>query len=371
MNHGWEHLKIEDCFEYIKNGANIKQSKEASGYPVTRIETLSNGVFNRNKVGYANIFNLDKYEANVLCNGDLLMSHINSSKFLGRTVVYHARNDEIYIHGMNLLRLIPNKIIVSDFFYYVTLTHYFRSKISQIRKDAVNQSSFSISDLKKILIPIPPKEIQEQIVCELDKLNELIEIKRNQLKDLDTLAQSLFYSMFNDLIAKKNNWPQCCIGEIYKFQYGKGNKIPESNGTYPCYGSNGIVGFHTKYNSEDAPIIGHIGAYAGIVNWGKGKHFVTYNGVMCWLKSTSNNPIFGYYLLKAQNYMKMARNGAAQPFVSYDGLEKPLVYLPPLYIQEQFAERIEAIEAQRAKIESSITDLETLLASRMDYWFND
>jgi type I restriction enzyme S subunit len=35
------------------------------------------------------------------------------------------------------------------------------------------------------------------------------------------------------------------------------------------YGSNGIVGTHNEYNSEDSPVIGHIGAYAGIVNWGK------------------------------------------------------------------------------------------------------
>lgn len=40
-------------------------------------------------------------------------------------------------------------------------------------------------------------------------------------------------------------------------------------------GQNGIVGSHSKYNSEDAPVIGRIGAYAGIVNWASGKHFVT------------------------------------------------------------------------------------------------
>lgn len=70
------------------------------------------------------------------------------------------------------------------------------------------------------------------------------------------------------------------LGKVYKFQYGKGNTIPTTGGKYPVYGSNGIVGTHSEFNSEDSPVIGHIGAYAGIVNWGKGKHFVTYNGII-------------------------------------------------------------------------------------------
>lgn len=56
------------------------------------------------------------------------------------------------------------------------------------------------------------------------------------------------------------------LGEVYKFQYGMGNTIPTIGGKYTVYGSNGIVGTHNEFNSEDSPIIGHIGAYAGIVN---------------------------------------------------------------------------------------------------------
>ncbi len=65
------------------------------------------------------------------------------------------------------------------------------------------------------------------------------------------------------------------LGEVYKFQYGTGNTIPTSGGEYPVYGCNGIVGTHSEFNSEDSPVIGHIGAYDGIVQWGMGKRFVT------------------------------------------------------------------------------------------------
>ena len=47
----------------------------------------------------------------------------------------------------------------------------------------------------------------------------------------------------------------------------------------------------------------------------------------------------------------------------------PLI-LPPLALQEKFAERIEAIEEQKKSVEQTIAELQTLLDSRMDYWFN-
>ena len=132
-----------------------------------------------------------------------------------------------------------------------------------------------------------------------------------------------------------------------------------------------MVGFHTEYNSEDSPIIGHIGAYAGIVNWGVGKHFVTYNGVICKLKDTTLvNPLYGYYILKAQNYLNSSRRGGAQPFVSYDMLESPKISLPPLELQNQFAEKIQNIEHQKELLKKSIKEVETLFNSRMDYYFN-
>lgn len=45
--------------------------------------------------------------------------------------------------------------------------------------------------------------------------------------------------------------------------------------------------------------------------------------------------------------------------------------VPPIELQNQFAAKIKMIEEQKKYIESSVTDLQTLLASRMDYWFND
>ena len=103
------------------------------------------------------------------------------------------------------------------------------------------------------------------------------------------------------------------LGEVCDFHYGKGNKIPENQGQYPVYGCNGIVGSTETFNSEDAPIIGHIGS-AGIVTWGEGKHFVTYNGTIC----TPNKELvlsrYIYFILVKKKLQTLVKGN--QPFLS-------------------------------------------------------
>lgn len=62
--------------------------------------------------------------------------------------------------------------------------------------------------------------------------------------------------------------------------------------------------------------------------------------------------------------------GIAQKTVSLSSLRDFPLILPPLSLQQQFAMRVEAIEKQKAQIEESIKELQILLDSRMDYWFN-
>ena len=98
------------------------------------------------------------------------------------------------------------------------------------------------------------------------------------------------------------------------------------------YGCNGIVSSTNEYNSEDAPIIGHIGS-AGIVNWGKGKHFVTYNGTICLAKPELLMSKYAYYLLQTLNLPQYVKG--SQPFLSYGDFSKILVDLPDLNIQRK------------------------------------
>ena len=163
------------------------------------------------------------------------------------------------------------------------------------------------------------------------------------------------------------NFRNAQLSELYDFQYGTGNTIENIGGEYPIYGSNGIVGFTNKFNSEDAPVIGHIGAYAGIVNWANGKHYVTYNGVICKIKPNIN-PRFGYYALLNSKLQSRLR-GSTQPFVSYDLLNEVKTYLPNRVVQDKIAKVLSDLDAKIELNNKINQELEAMAKTLYDYWF--
>lgn len=389
MREGWEYKKLGDCFPYIKNGANIKQIKGADGLPITRIETLSGGVFNRDRMGYAGIYNLDKYSDYVLEDGDLLLSHINSKTYIGRTVEYRAKNDETIIHGMNLLRLKSNlDVINSSFFAYYTLSNDFKTNVAKVRKDAVNQSSIAISDIRKFSIPVPPIQSQQYVVDELDKINELIRLKKEQLKDYDNLAQSIFYEMFGDPVVNEKGWEVKKLGDVCKFTQGTQVPIEEQH----LSKENGLVQFLRIIDftqGKDAPrfvkcsndkYILHEREIA-VVRYGT-PGFICYGKIGAiannLFKITPNQKdMFEFEFLvhwlnteAFQSAVKSKQYGAALQAIKFSTIQGINIIIPSLTVQRSFATRISQIDKQKQYIEESIKELESLLASRMQYWFD-
>lgn len=374
MKQGWEIKKLGDCFESIRNGATIKQERGATGIPITRIETLSGGLFNRDRLGYANIHSTEKYTSYVLDDGDLLLSHINSKAYIGRSVVYNKLDNEEIIHGMNLLRLKAIRTILSPYYaYYCFKSELFRNQVASYRKDAVNQSSIPVSDLKKISIPIPPLPEQEKIVSELDCLSGLIEKKRQQLKELDALAQSIFYEMFGNPVENERGWEVKKLGEICSLKAGKSIKANElspnlTDGLYPCFGGNGIRGYIAKVSHKESfPIIGRQGALCGNVVLSTKEFYATEHAVVV-QPLIRMNTIWLFYTLKFMNLNRLAQ-GVAQPGLSVNRIIQESIPLPPFPLQQTFDQKVEAIEKQKELIKQSITEAETLLASRMQYYF--
>ena len=198
---------IDECFCQIRNGANIKQGISDGGYPITRIETIANDKLNRNRMGYAGITNLENYQSYVLEDGDLLMSHINSIQYLGRTVLYEKQGDERIIHGMNLLCLKANKdIILPSYARYFFCTRYFREQIRTITKKSVNQASFAVTDLKKLKILIFPIDEQRHIVDMLDRVKKVMVLRQQELQKLDELVKARFVELFGDPIFNPKGW---------------------------------------------------------------------------------------------------------------------------------------------------------------------
>ena len=123
-----------------------------------------------------------------------------------------------------------------------------------------------------------------------------------------------------------DGWKKIKMSELYEFQYGFGNTNPSNGGEYPVYGSNGIIGGVYKFNNEDAPVIGHIGNNCGSLVFADGKHYVTYNGVMCKIRN-GYDKYFGFIVLQSKD-LKSHTRGSSQPFISYDMLNSLDVVIP-------------------------------------------
>ena len=185
-------VKLAELCKQINNGLNIKQSIVAKGLPITRIETIATGILNRDKVGYGNLMSSAGKESFLLKNGDILMSHINSHKFVGKCALVHdiADSEEI-IHGMNLLRIRVNERVLPEYLYLYFLSDRFKSSIEPYITDAVNQSSINVTNLSSIEIPAPSMEVQRDIVSKLmDKLMQVNKC-RAYIQSADSLKQAV------------------------------------------------------------------------------------------------------------------------------------------------------------------------------------
>ena len=185
--------KLGELLCRIENGAVVKQNKGATGIPITRIETLSKGVFNRDKLGYADIDDPTQYENYILEDNDLLMSHINSKEFVGRTVIYKKQGNECIIHGMNLLRIKTNaRLLDSEFAYYFFQTDTIKRYLYNLRKDAIGQSSIAISDIKNMIVSVPNISVQKEIAFALRSYDCKIALNRAINQNLEKMAKQLY-----------------------------------------------------------------------------------------------------------------------------------------------------------------------------------
>ena len=168
----WDVVKLGDICLEIKNGVNVEQIDNKGKYRVTRIQTIANGVVDLQRTKWTNDEPSENY---FMQAGDILISHINSYEHLAKAAIF-PDVDEKVIHGINLIRcrldrkkIDPNYVII----YMKSICFIDNARIYAQR--AVNQASIKVSDLKKIEIPIPSIEEQQQIVEEINEEMAIIE----------------------------------------------------------------------------------------------------------------------------------------------------------------------------------------------------
>ncbi len=106
-------------------------------------------------------------------------------------------------------------------------------------------------------LSVPPLPIQEKIVSELDCINGILDKKRQQLKELNALAQSLFYQMFGDPINNEKGWEVKKLGEVAT-KIGSGATPKGGNQAYKEFGISLIRSLNVHNNQFIYKDLAHI-----------------------------------------------------------------------------------------------------------------
>ena len=396
---GWEVKKLGEVCETITKGTTPKTigfNYTNFGINFIKVESISeSGCFLVDNFAHVSDDCHNALLRSQLKERDLLFSIAGA---LGRTAIV---NKSILPANTNQALAIIRLKDKSDLFLRF-LQCYFRSMkvknyIDSI-KVGVAQMNLSLGQLKDFPIIIPPLSEQSRIVEELDLLSNIIEKKRQQLSELDNLAQSIFYDMFGDPVTNEKGWEVKKLGEVYAINPSKkitligieGDDMvsflpmedlpikacyvtPKQNRTcnevmssYTCFANNDVLLAKVTPCFEN----GKVGIASNLIN---GVGFGSSEFIVIRPKELAVKE-YVYHLVQTDNFVEKA----CKQFTGTSGLrrvpkqfvEQLKIGIPPLSLQQLFAQKIEAIEQQKALIKQSIAETEELFNSRMDYYFS-
>ncbi len=365
MKHNWTYKKLNEvCEKASSNIALNKIENNIGEYPLYGASGL---------VKHIDFYHKDKPYIGIIKDG----------AGVGRVGKYPAKSSLVgtmqYIH--------PNEEICHiDYLYFALQSLHLNESVT-----GATIPHIYFKDYGKLSIPIPSLDEQQAIVRELDGINRLIDLQEEQLREYDRLAQSLFYTTFGE----EEKWQKATLKDIcssiIRGPFGSALKkdffVPKSSDTYKVYEQkhaiqkNATIGAYyiTKEKFEELKRFevfpeDIIMSCSGTI----GELFVipldAEKGVMnqALLKFHLNELATIPYFLFVMEYVKskMTVQGCGlQNIGSVKEICKIDFPLPPLALQQTFASQVEAIEQQKALIRKSLEDTRTLLAARMQYYF--
>lgn len=388
MKQGWEIKKLGEVCEKLTDGShNPPKGILHSDYLMLSSQNIHNDKILFDDVRFLSKDDFIKEDKRTLVReGDILITIVGT---IGRCAVFTGNKNITLQRSVAVLR--PQNNISSRYLMYCII-----GKNTTLNEEShgIAQKGIYLKQLSQIPIPIPPLAEQERIVAELDCLSGVIEKKKQQLKELDALAQSIFYEMFGDPITNEKGWEVKKLGEVCTIERGGSPRPIQAFLTNDENGINWIkIGDATEggmYITSTKEKIKPEGVkksryvqkddflLSNSMSFGK-PYILAIDGCIHdgWLvlrdKNKSFNKCYLYYLLGNSNtyceFKRLAVGGVVNNLNS-ELVRGVKVSIPPLSLQQAFASKIEAIEKQKELIKQSIKEVETLFNSRMDYYFN-
>jgi type I restriction enzyme S subunit len=385
--HGWTYKRLgEVCVDkkQIVRASNLFLPNEIINYiDISSIDNSQNVITSTTPI----IFDDAPSRAQqVVKIGDVLISLVRPN--LRNVAIVNSQNDNLVASsGFCILRTeghVNNRYI----FYIVKgdkFTNYLLSRVQGANYPAVRED-----DIKNYLLPVPPMAEQERIVAELDLLQGIIEKKKEQLKAYDQLAQSIFYTMFGDPVTNEKGWDIKKLGDIGKIITGNTPSTRDERN----YDSDDVCFFKPSDIAKDGiSLLGesefHVSsfAYNNSRKLPKGSVLVTCIGIvgkvgileidaMCNQQINAIIPnedvtsvYVAYSVLSERKIIESIAHAPVVPIINKGEFSQLCIPLPPLHLQQEFAEKVEAIERQKALVQQSIEETQTMFDYTMDKYF--
>ena len=397
MREGWEYKKLGDICNVI-NGLWTGKKEPFINVAVIRNTNFSKDCqLNLENVAYIDVEAKQFASRKLLC-GDIIIEKSGGSEKqpVGRPILFNiSEGDYSFSNFTSTLRIKEDAKVESSFLHKCLYASYLKGETLKLQSKTTGLHNLNMKGYLRLNIPLPPKSTQLAIVSELDKINELIRLKKEQLKDFDNLAQSIFYEMFGDPVENEKGFDTKRLDDVFPL-------ITDGTHQTPTY---------TEDRENGYKFLSAKDVTSGSINWNNVKFIPAWlhdnlskrlkpqkndillckNGTTGICALVEDDDTFDIYvslaLLRPNNlhnpkYLTYAINspatkrqfddslkGIGVPNLHLKEIRRTIIIIPPLPLQHLFAQRIEQIEHQKAEVQKAITDLETLLASRMQYWF--
>lgn len=286
--------------------------------------------------------------------------------------------------GSTLAKLTPVKEYFTPF-----VGRFLQSKFTYLRGSCTGATIPHISKLalSKIKIPLPPLPEQKRIAEILDKADALRQKNKQLLAAYDELLQATFLDMFGDPVANPMGWKVVTLGpKIEKIQIGPfGSQLHKSDYLeygIPLINPTNIKGneiliaeaaciSEAKYESMpeyhlfDGDIVmarrGDLSKVALVKKnglkmfCGTGSLYIRFSGRL--------NAVFLFKMLsheKTTKYLEAEARGVTMPNLNKSIINKIPIFLPPISLQNQFAQIVENIVAQKTLVKQSLQESDDL-----------
>ncbi len=281
------------------------------------------------------------------------------------------------IAGIN----ITDPRITTDYLYY-----YLKSKKDYVNNigRGVAQNNINLTTLKNFEIPLIDVDKQLNIVEILEKVERMICLKEKEIDDLDLLIKARFIEMFGDPIVNEKGWRTKPLLDMGQCKNGMNFHYDDKGIDINCLGVCDFKNFSVIDNTKVLPTVSlnempseeYLLKDDDIVfvrsNGNKalvGRSLVVYPGNVpttfsgfCIRYRKYDNEIIVPYLLRVLKTdsvrMKMSGRGANIQNLNQQILGTLVIPVPPIELQEQFADFVQQVDKSRFDIKKSIIELE-------------